>query len=187
MHYLPSSLVVAEHRAIPASGIDIVRIRRIGSNVSKLESSGRRPIAIRDLAIIAAARDRGRSAILLRCVDVIGKLLVGADVIKLAGCLVIPGTPGIAAVDTDDRALVNTEDHVLSVGRVDPESVKIIATGRSRPGFEAAASVLGSIHGSLRHVNQVRIPGINEDAAEVSPPHNARIGRAGLPASAAVV
>ena len=186
MHDLPSRLVVAEHGAVPASGVNVVRIQRIGRDVTELESSGRRPITISDLAVIAAAGDCGGSAILLRRVHVIGKMLVGADVIELPGRLVVPRAPAIAAVHADDRTLVDSEDHVLRVRGVDPEDVEIVAAGRARPGCKGAASVGRAIHGSLRDVNEVSIPGINKDSAEVSVPQNARVGRAALPTLAAI-
>src|SRR5579864_6124109 len=159
MHDLPGGLVVAEHGAIPASGVNVVWIRGIGNDVAKLECPGRRPIAIGDFAVIAAAGNCSGAAVLLRGVNVIGKVLVGAYVIKLTGRLVVPGTPGLAAVHADDRALIDAQDHVLRVRRIDPENVKIVSARRTQPGFEGAASVGGAVHGGLRYVDSVCVPG----------------------------
>ena len=53
--------------------------------------------------------DGGGAGILLRAIDAIGKAVVRADVIELAGGLVEPAAPG-AAIQGDQRALVHAED-----------------------------------------------------------------------------
>src|SRR5580692_697469 len=186
MHDLPGRLVVTEHSAVPTSGIDEVGIRGIGSDVAELESSRRSPVAISDLAVIAAAGDGGRAAILLRAVNVIRKMLIGADVIELPGRLVVPGTPRVAAVDADDGSLIDSENHVLRVRRIDPEDVKIVSAWGARPSFEGPAAVLRPVHGSLCHVYEVRILGIDKDAAEVAASHDAGVSVAALPTGATV-
>src|ERR1700730_5356591 len=102
MDNLPGSLVIAKHRTVPSAGVYVVWIRGIGHDVAKLKSPGRRPIAISDFAIIAAAGDGGGPAVLLRSVNVVRKMLISADVINLSGRLVVPRAPGFAAIHADD-------------------------------------------------------------------------------------
>ncbi len=64
------------------------------------------PVAEGDFAEVAAAGGTDRAAFLLSAIDPVGKLVVGDDVIELRGGLVVPGTPGLAAVDADGRTLV---------------------------------------------------------------------------------
>jgi hypothetical protein len=69
---------------------------------------------------LAAAGRRRRTAVLLRTVDPVGKLIVYGDVIKLAGGLVVPGAPGFTGVARDDGALVAAHDHALRIIWIDP-------------------------------------------------------------------
>src|SRR5579863_3620640 len=186
MHDLPGGLVEAEHGAVPASGVDEVGIGGVGSDVAELESSRRGPVAIGDLAVVTAAGDSGSAAILLRAVNVIRKMLIGAHMIKLPGRLVVPGTPGVAGVHASGRALVDSDNHMLRVRRIDPENVIVISTGRARPGFERPSAVFGAVHGSLCYVDEVRILGIDKHSAEVAIPENARIGCTALPTASAI-
>ena len=88
---------------------DNVWIERIGNDVTVFLGRDRFPIAERDLALIAAAFDSDRTAFLLSAVKPIRKRVVGANVIQLRSRLVIPRAPALAAVHSDDRALVRTE------------------------------------------------------------------------------
>src|SRR5262249_52290092 len=105
MDDLSCKAIEAQHTAVPAADVDKIGIERIRCNERELESSGRLPITICDLAIVTPARNRRGTAILLRSVDIVRKLVVGGDVIELPGWLVVPGAPALAAVDTDNRAL----------------------------------------------------------------------------------
>ena len=71
------------------------------------------PIAKVNRAVIAAARDPDRSALLLPAIKPIRKSVIGADVVELRGRLVIPRAPGLAAIVGNDRALIAAEkNHV---------------------------------------------------------------------------
>ena len=78
---------------------DDVGVERIGDGVAILFDADRRPFAESELAVIAAAGDAGGAALLLAAAHAIGKIVVGVDVIHLRGGLVVPGTPGFAAID----------------------------------------------------------------------------------------
>ena len=92
------------------AAVDDVGIERIGNNVAVFFRCHRMPVAKRDLAVIAAAGDADRAALLLAAAQAIGKRVVGIHVIKLRRRLVVPRTPALAAIDGDDRALVAGED-----------------------------------------------------------------------------
>src|SRR5204863_4672394 len=147
----------------------------------------RRPVAIGDLPIVTAAGDGGSAAVLLSGVEIIRKGLVGSNVIELAGGLVVPGAPGASAVKTDRRTLINADDHALRVQRIDPNHVIVIAAWRSGEGLEGAATIFRTVHRGLRHVHDLRIPGINKDAAEIAIADDARVGCCLRPILAAVV
>ena len=82
--------------------------------------------------VVAAARHRGRAQILLRAIDPVREAVVGRNMIELAGRLVVPAAPGLAAVERHQRALVDAEDAPVGILRVDPQSVEVVA-GRDRP------------------------------------------------------
>ena len=98
-----------------------------------------------------AAGHVGRAGILLRAVDAIGKAVVGNDVVELAGRLVVPRTPGRAAVQGDQRALVDTEDAAVRIGGVDPQDVEIVAGGIALDRNKGAAAVVGAQHDGVAH------------------------------------
>src|SRR5207244_3855828 len=84
------------------AAIDEIGIERIGRDVAVLFDADRTPFAKGDLAIVAPAGDAGRAALLLASVDPVGELVIGDDVVKLRGGLVVPRAPRLPAVDTDD-------------------------------------------------------------------------------------
>ena len=94
-------LVVTVNAAVASAQIDDVRIFGIGRHVSALASARGKPIAWSDLAVIGAAQHGRASAILLRAVYDIGKLVVSNHMIELRRGLVVPRAPGLAAVETD--------------------------------------------------------------------------------------
>ena len=114
---------------------------RVGRDVAVLFDADRVPVAERDLAVVAAAGDAGRAALLLAAVDPVGKLVVGDDVIELGRRLVVPGTPGLAAVDGDDRALVAGEQDDVGIVGIDPDGVIVVAAGRAADAGERLAAV----------------------------------------------
>src|SRR5947209_13891433 len=83
-----------------------IGVQRVGCDVSILDDPHGMPVSKRDRAVIAAAVDANRAALLLSRADAIRKRIVGYRVIKLRRGLVIPGTPCLAAIDSDDRALI---------------------------------------------------------------------------------
>src|SRR5216684_1404161 len=117
---LSRGLVRAQHAAEPSPGVDEIMVHGIGSDVGKLPASGRRPFAHGDLAKVAAAGHRRGAAILLRGEDVVGKSVVRAHVVELSRRLVVPGTPGRAAIHANDSSLIHPKNHMLRSQRIDP-------------------------------------------------------------------
>ena len=184
---LPGGFVEADHAAVPATGIDDIGIQRVGSHVAKFETAGGKPVAIGDEAVVAAIRNRDRAAILLRRVGNVGKLVVGDDVIKLAGGLIEPGAPGESGVDADGGALVDTEKHAAGILGIDPEDVVIVAAGRAFVGGESDAAIQRTVHGGLHDVDGVGILRIDVHAANVEISVDARVFGDLAPGGAAVV
>ena len=110
---LAGAPVEARHLA----AVDDVGVERVGRDVAVLFDADRVPFAEGDLAVVAAARDAGRAALLLAAADAVGKRVVGGDVVHLRGRLVVPGAPGLAAVDGDDGALVARDQDDVRVVR----------------------------------------------------------------------
>src|SRR5258707_6448194 len=178
---LPRVFIEADDTAIPAAGIDKVGVKRIGRDVAVFEASDGPPVAESDFAVIAAAGHGGGAAILLGCVGNVRKLIVGDDVIELAGGLIEPGRPGLAAVVADDCALVDAENNVGRILRINPHRMVIVAAGSAFEGNKSLAAIGGAISGSLHHVADVGVAGIDEDAAEIQRAENARVLGALLP------
>src|SRR6185312_11312322 len=113
-------------------------------------STHRTPVAERDLAVVAPAGDGDRAAVLLRAENAVGELVVGDDVIGLGGRLVVPGAPGLAAVDGDRPALVDADGH-------DPGVVVVVATRRAPGDGEGLAGVGGVVPGRGADVDFVGV------------------------------
>src|SRR5208282_5651115 len=83
------------------------------------------------------------ATLLLSGADAVRKYVGGGDrVVELRGGLVVPRTPGRAAIYRDDRALVADDENNVAVVGIDPEILVIVAPGRateSHPGFAAIA------------------------------------------------
>src|SRR5207247_10210065 len=60
-----------------------VRVQRIGCHVAVLLRADGMPLADGDLSLGAAARDAGRSALLLATVYAVGKGVVGSDMVEM--------------------------------------------------------------------------------------------------------
>src|SRR5262249_38280625 len=120
---------------------DDVWIKRISNDITIFLRRNGTPVAKRDLAFIAAAFDYDRTAFLLPAVKPIGKRVIRADMIQLRCRLVIPRAPALAAVHSDDRALIRAEQNDLRIVRIDPNILIIVATGRAAPTVPSSAAV----------------------------------------------
>src|SRR5260370_33931241 len=94
-----------------------------------------------DLAVIRAAQNRGTSAILLRPVNHVGKLIVGDDMVELRRWLVVPCTPGLTTIKTDRRSLIRSKDHTGRVPGIDPDLGVVIPARRAADNGKCLAGI----------------------------------------------
>ncbi len=137
----PVSAIEPNDVAVPAEGINVIGIQRIGSDETAFKGAAGKPFAIGDQAEVRAIGNDDRSGILLRGVEPVRKRIVRGDAIELAGRLIEPSAPGLAAVVGDDGALIGAFQDVVRILRIDPEDVIVFAAGSSLPGGERAAAI----------------------------------------------
>ncbi len=161
------------HRAqiefVDAAAVKNLRVFRIGREVVAL-ATGSRLTKIREADSIdrcGVTRHTGRTGILLRSIDPVWKLIVGGDVIELAGRLVVPGAPRFSAVHRDDRSLIDAENPALGMFRIDPQRVVVVAARRAFGWNERLAGILRSIHVHVDRVDDIGVLRLDRDAAEV--------------------
>ena len=130
------------------------------------------PFAKSDFAVIAPAGDAGRATLLLAAAKPIWKCVVGINVIELRGRLVVPATPGLAAIHRNDCALIAAQNDDVVVVWIDPDVLIIIATGRAakrRPRLAAIDRLPAhctrteSRHREIAAANSTRRPRIFRD------------------------
>src|SRR5580700_3329495 len=125
------SPVVTANRTVGSAQIDDVRILGIGRHVSTLAPARGKPITRGDLIVIGTAGHGSASAILLRAVHDVGKLVVGDDMIELCSGLVVPRAPGPAAVQADCSALIRSQNHAVGIPGIDPYLMVIVPARRA--------------------------------------------------------
>src|SRR5216684_7678587 len=139
-HHL--NFFVTEILASDGAAVSYAAIQRIGRDVAIFAAGlDRTPIMKIEGAVIAAAWRGYGVAVLLCAVNPVRKSVIGVDVIKLAGRLVKPGTPGFAGVARDNSALIATHDHALWLIGINPQFVIVVAAGSTFPGIESNAAV----------------------------------------------
>ena len=151
------------------AAIQDVRVPRIGRQVVALTAGGRltEMSYVNSIDYIRMTWHAGRAGILLRSVDPIRKLVVGDDVIELAGRLVEPGAPGPPAVDGHRRALIDAEDSAIGHLGVDPERVVVVAARRALHRNKCPPAVFGTVDIHVDRIDNVGIFRLDGDSAEV--------------------
>ena len=126
-----------------------------------------------------AARHADGAAVLLRAGQPVGKAVVGGDVIELRGRLVVPGAPGLRAVDGHDRALVAGDGDARGIVGRDPHLVIVVAAGRRLDRRAPGAPAVGRlVDAGVGHVDDVGVLRIDGDLGEVpAAPPDARVRR----------
>ena len=103
--------------------------------------------------------------VLLRAVDVVGKIVVERHAVELRGGLIVDARPGAAAVVGDVGAAVVALDHALRIVGRDPQIV-IVAVRRA-DGGEGAAAVDRTVHADVERVDCVGVLRVGEDVAVI--------------------
>src|SRR2546423_14651549 len=116
---------------VAARAIDHVLVERLGRHVPVFDDPNRMPAALGDLAVVAAAGNAHRAALLLPGAHAIGKTRRDAHVEELRGGLVEPGTPALAAVHGHEGSLVADQRDDARVVRVDPQDLVVIPARRT--------------------------------------------------------
>src|ERR1700722_432063 len=142
-------------------------MNRVGRDVSIFFGADGMPFAEGDGTPIAAAGGSGRTAFLLATVNPVGKLVVGDDVIKLRGGLVVPGTPSGAGVDADGGALIAGQQNNLRIFGIEPDGMIVVTAGRAFDGGEVGAGVGGAIGGRVANIDDVLVVGSDADPGEI--------------------
>src|ERR1700730_2377361 len=96
---------------------------------------------IRDFGVSAARGHADGAAVLLRSRHPVGKTVIGGDMVKLRGRLVVPGAPRRGSILADHRALIAGEDHSQWISGMDPELVIVVTAGRSFDGCPVLAAI----------------------------------------------
>src|SRR5579862_7072405 len=118
-----------------------------------------------NVASIGAAGDRYRAVVLLRAINVVLKLIISCYVVKLGGWLVVLRGPILAAIDGDGRTAVVAIDHPLRIFWINPKRM-MIAMGRRQQG-QAFATISGTKHSGVEHVDGVDTFRVGEDVGEI--------------------
>src|SRR5262249_35040825 len=122
-----------------------------------------------NLAIVAATRDSNRPAFLLASVDPVRKSVIGDNVIKLRGRLVVPRAPRLSPVHCHYRALIAGDKDNLRVVRVDPDSVIVITAGSSSKPCPVLAGISRAPGHNIGAVNDIRVLRVSFYFGKVAP------------------
>src|SRR4029450_7621922 len=118
-------------------------MRGVWSDIAVSVDPDGKPVADRNRAVIAAARNARRAALLLPAADAGRKGVVGGHVIELRGRLVVPGAPGLTAVQRDDGPLIGRQQHDVGVFGFEPAILIILAARCTLERQPALAAVRG--------------------------------------------
>jgi hypothetical protein len=152
-------------------------------------SGAAKPYSSTPTTVVAPARDAGRAALLLAAVEAVGEGVVGRGVVELGRRLVVPGAPGLAAVDGDDGALVARVEDDVAVRGVDPDVLVVVAARGALEGPEGLAAVGRFPRDGRDDEDRVGVGRVDGDARQVAAadaPGRAAVGEAG-PGGAGVV
>ena len=165
------------------------RIQRVRRNVAIFVPGVHRPPIMEiQRTVPAAAWSRRRTAVLLRTVHPVRKLVIRHHVIELRRWLVVPGAPRLTAVARHDRALVAAENHPPRLIGINPKLVIVVSARRTLERRECLSSVARLVGRGVRDIHSVRIFGIHADFPEVPPAlPNPPVIRNALPTLPAVV
>src|SRR5712692_10216618 len=148
----------AQAESSDGSAVNSVGIEWVGLDVTVFDASlDGTPVVRVQRRIQTPAGRGGGAAVLLHTVNAVRKTAVGDHVVELAGGLVVPRTPRLAAVHGDDGTLIAAENHALRFIGINPQKMIIVAAGRAFDGREALPAIARTIERSVGHINCVGI------------------------------
>src|SRR4051794_35545437 len=100
------------------------------------------PFTKSDLAVITPGCNTNGTALLLSSINIIGKSIVGAHMIKLCSRLIVPGRKTFAAIYRDDSSLVARDKNDVGIIWIDPDAMIIISARRATKGFPILSAIL---------------------------------------------
>src|SRR5208282_3179484 len=164
-------------RARNPSAVKNVGVHGVNSDSAVFLHAGEAPIAVANLAVVAAASSGDAATFLLPAVDPVGKAIVRGDVIKLRGWLVVPSAPGGAAIHADRRSLIGAQRHDLRILRTDPDVLVIVTARRALEADKRFPPIRGLPGGRVGHIDHVGIVWRNGNTHSARPaPADAVIG-----------
>ena len=162
---LPGVDLHAGQVAVVAVGVKDVGIGGVGRDEAGFPAGHREPVPGSDLTQIAAAARAHDAAVLLAPVDPIGESVVHGDFVHLRGGLVVPGAPGVAAVEADRGALIAAVHNAVGIDGVKPPLARVVAARRAFESHQGMPSVLGAVGRGAHGVDHVGVFGIHIDVA----------------------
>src|SRR5690606_26477175 len=165
---VPGAEAPVTQAAADRAAEDGVRLGRLDRDVAGLAAARHLVVVPGDRAVEADARHAHGRVVLLRAVDVVGRLVVDGDVIELRGRLVHDRRPAQTAVEADDRAAVVALDDAVRVLWVDPDVVVVAVRGRDHREGLAGVDRLEEL--LLQDPDGVLVGGVGVDMAVVPVP-----------------
>src|SRR5206468_7388482 len=88
--------------------------------------------------------------------------------VDLLGGLIVPRAPRLPTIERHHRALIEAEEHALTVRRVDPHLLRIVSAWGALESGEAVPAVRGSVTGRIDRVDDVRVLWVDVNATVVA-------------------
>ncbi len=87
--------------------------------------------------------------------------------IELRRGLVVPRTPGLAAIEADRSALIGAQNHAGRISGIDPKLVVVVTARRAADNRNRLTSVFGSVESDVWDIDHFAILWVDGDAAEI--------------------
>ena len=153
---LPSPLVVFGN----FSAVNNVRVKWVSRHVTILFRTHGMPFSERHLPIISPRCNAHRATFLLPTIDVVRKIIVCGNVIKLSGGLIVPRTKRLTTIHRHDCALVAGYQNDVRIIRIYPNSVVIVparCAPKSRPIFATVHGFPSNYVSSIDNIGIFRV------------------------------
>ena len=183
--FLTGAAVKSRQKSVVASRENNVRIFGMRSDPSGFAAADREPIACRDRKTIRTRGYADRRIILLGSINVVRKIVVGGDAVKLRRRLILLRPTG-GAVNAHVCTAIVSVDHPVWVIRTDPKIM--IVTVRNADIRKSASAVDRSVKPDIEDVNRIFVSRIRVNPIEIPGPlPNIGVIANFLPSFAAVV